>query len=350
MVYRVVQWATGNVGAASLRAVQRNPHLQLVGAYVYSGEKAGKDVGELCGLGAVGVKASANADEIIAMPADCAIYNALGETRDPAACVDDICRLLASGKNVVSTAVSQHIHPDAMPEDVRARIVEACRAGGVSFHSSGINPGFAFEMLPIALSAVCGRIDHIHCVELVNMAQYTSKQIVHGAIGMGLPPDQLAYADREGPFHSSPWAASARLVEDAFGVKFDTVRVTRAKVVADRPIQCPWGVVDAGTVAARRSRTEGMKDGVSLFTWDLIWRVSDEVAPDWPVGDASWEVKITGEPTLHCRIDTESAEHRVVSVLTSQHAVNAIPAVIAAAPGIKTRLDLPVFAGGCFGR
>ena len=94
---RVVQWATGNIGARSLRAVIGHPELELAGVYVTSQAKAGKDAGDLCGLPATGVLATNEVDDILALGADCVLYM-------PAACdFDEVCRILASGANVVTT-------------------------------------------------------------------------------------------------------------------------------------------------------------------------------------------------------------------------------------------------------
>jgi hypothetical protein len=347
-MYRIIQWATGNVGMASLHAILATPGYELAGVFVYNPEKSGRDAGELCGTGKTGVLTTSNPEEIIALEADCVVFNALGDTRSPAESMDYICRLLASGKNVVSTAVTSLIHPRSMKTDVRERIERACRDGGTTFHANGINPGYTFDMLPIALSQMSSRIDHIHCVELVDMSHYTSKQIAHEAIGMGQPPERKSLGPLSISSMDHPYYVSAFVIEDAFNIVFDDVRVTMDKALADEPITVPWGVVQVGTVAALRMRLEALIAGKPKCTWDLIWRVCDKVAPDWPVGKSSWQVNIEGDPAMRCHFDMEAGEHRTVSLLTAMTVVNAIRAVIEAAPGIKTRLDLPMFAGGLF--
>src|ERR1700735_30800 len=139
---RVVQGATGNIGARSLRGVIEHPELTLAGVYVTSAAKAGKDAGDLCGLPATGVTATNDIDEILALKPDCVLYM-------PAACnVDEVCALLASGANVVTTRGEFH-HPDSIDTAVRARVEAACQAGGTSIHSTGSSPGFISEALPI---------------------------------------------------------------------------------------------------------------------------------------------------------------------------------------------------------
>ncbi len=145
--YRVVQWATGNIGTRSLRGVIEHPDLSLVGLYVYSPDKAGRDAGELCGLGATGVVATVDLDEILALDADCVLYM-------PRACdVDEVCRLLASGANIVTTRGEFH-HPGSMDPETRDRIEAACRAGGTSIHSTGSSPGFISEAVPLVLTSI----------------------------------------------------------------------------------------------------------------------------------------------------------------------------------------------------
>src|SRR5574341_966932 len=101
MKYRVIQWATGHVGKHALRAIARHPDMELVGLWVSSDAKAGRDAGELCGAGRVGVNATHDAEALLAMDADCVSYAAATDYR-PTEAIDDMCRILASGKNVVT--------------------------------------------------------------------------------------------------------------------------------------------------------------------------------------------------------------------------------------------------------
>lgn len=348
MAHRVIQWATGNVGAHSLRALIANPQFQLVGVLVYDKKKNGRDVGELCGIAPVGIQATTDVEKILAIDADCVAYNALGETKDPGRSLEDICRLLESGKNVVSTAVSRHIHPNAMSPEDRRRLEEACRKGQASFHSTGINPGFSFDVLPICLSAIANRIDRIHVVEVVDMSGYTSKSIVSGFIGMGLPPDVDAPADGIGDLRNNAFFTCFSLVADALHLTYSDFTLTREKAVTPTPLDLPWGRIPPNTVAARRVRMEGLLNGAARIVYELVWRVSNDVAPDWPSGKAHYELAIEGDPTLRCRLDIASSSGRSISLVTAMHAVNAIPSVCAARPGIRTCIDFPLMGGGFF--
>ena len=95
--YRVVQWATGNVGSRALRRAIEHPQLEVVGVWVHSDNKIGRDAGELAGVAPIGVKATNRIDDVIALRPDCVLYM-------PHVCnFDEICRLLEAGINIVST-------------------------------------------------------------------------------------------------------------------------------------------------------------------------------------------------------------------------------------------------------
>ena len=138
----MVQWATGNIGARSLQGVIEHPDLALAGLYVYAPDKAGRDAGELCGLGPTGVVATRDIDEILELGADCVLYM-------PRACdVDEVCRLLESGANVVTTRGEFHHPAEHGSRRSAERVEAACRRGGTSIHSTGSSPGFISEAVP----------------------------------------------------------------------------------------------------------------------------------------------------------------------------------------------------------
>ena len=120
MTIRVVQWATGGVGKAAIEGVLAHPDLELVGAWVHSESKNGKDVGELVGLDPIGVRATTSMDEILALDADCVVYSPLLPNED------EVVALLRSGKNVVTPV--GWVYPDldnCRPSSTRAPRVEA---------------------------------------------------------------------------------------------------------------------------------------------------------------------------------------------------------------------------------
>src|SRR5262249_43239958 len=189
MPHRVIQWSTGNVGKLALRGIIHHPGLELVGLWVHGRDKVGRDAGDLCGLGRrVGVTATSDADALLALDADCVSYTATGDLR-PAEAVDDLCRILESGKTVGSPPTVPLVHPPAANPDIVARLEAACRKGGTSCFTSGIDPGFANDALPILLLSACERVDSVRVMEILDYATYDQATVLFDTMGFAKPLD-----------------------------------------------------------------------------------------------------------------------------------------------------------------
>jgi hypothetical protein len=341
----VIQWATGVVGRHAIAAIAAHPDLALVGARVYSEEKAGRDVGELCGIGPIGVIATSSSEEVLALEADCVFYAARGEM-DPMRALEDICRLLESGKNVVSTAVTGLIYPKSLGPAVTARIEEACRVGGASFHGTGIEPGWAAEVLPLTMSGLFRRIDSILVQEVMDYSSYPSSAMLVDIMGFGQPPDaRVPLADPR--LFGATFRAPIMLVADGLGASIEDFAHTREVAVADRTFRVAAGEIREGTVAAQRFGYSGIVAGRRAITVEHITRVGGDQAPHWPSG-RGWRVRIEGEPSMvmEATIAVNGEDENDQGCLgTAMHAIHAIPHVCAAAPGIRTFLDLPLITG-----
>lgn len=342
---RVIQWATGSVGRQAVAAVHRHPDLELVGAFVYSPAKAGRDVGEICGIGDIGVKATDDPDEIVAADADCVLYMPQGEM-NPLGAVRDICRLLASGKNVISTAVTALIYPAAMGRRVLARLTEACLAGKASFHGTGIEPGWAAEVLPLTMSGLFQRIDTLLVQELLDYSTYDSAEMMFEVMGFGKRPGEpVPMAD---PLLAGmTFRAPLMLLADGLGATIDDFLFDRQVAVAAGGFDVKAGRIEAGTVSAQRFSYTAVVDGRRAMTIEHITRLGADQAPDWPTG-RGWHVTVEGNPSMELRsaIAVRGEDETEQGCLgTAMHAVHAVAPVCAAPPGIRTFLDLPIIAG-----
>ncbi len=189
--YRVIQWSTGAVGKLALRALIEDPTFELVGVYVHDAGKAGRDAGELAKLGVrTGVVATNDAAVLLATPADCVVYTAVGETRTRDA-VGEIAALLRSGKNVVSTSMMNLIHPASANPKVTEVLAAACREGGTTLFTNGIDPGWTGDLMPLAALSLCERVERVRVQEI---ADYGTHPDPSWAIpfGFGKPPDAPA--------------------------------------------------------------------------------------------------------------------------------------------------------------
>ena len=342
---RVIQWATGAVGRHAVAAVHDHPELELVGALVYSEAKAGRDVGEICGIGEIGVAATTDPDQIVALDADCVLYMPQGEM-NPMGALDDICRLLASGKNVVSTAVTGLIYPRSMGETVVARLEAACAEGPTSFHGTGIEPGWAAEVLPLTMSGLFQRIDSLLVQELMDYSTYDSADMLFDIMGFGKPPDEpTPMADPA--LVGVTFRAPLMLLADGLAATIDDFVFDRQVAVAGEAFDVKAGRIEAGTVSAQRFGYTAIVGGRRALTVEHITRLGEGHAPDWPTG-RGWKVTVEGRPSmvLDSRIATHGEDETDQGCLgTAMHAVHAIARVCAAEPGIRTFLDLPMITG-----
>jgi hypothetical protein len=341
MTYRVIQWATGFVGQEAIKGVLAHPQLELVGAWVHSADKAGRDVGEICGLDAVGVVATDDIEAILALDADCVVYAPV------LASTNEVIRLLESGKNVVTPV--GWIYPFASPRV--AEVEAACHRGGVSLHGTGINPGGITERFPLALSSLCRDIRHVRMEEFSDIRNYPTEFVVREIMLFGQPPE-AARASAMLSILSDGFCQSIDMVAATLGWSLDAEkRSTHEMALAIEPFATPVGVIDAGTVAAQRFTWEGTVDGEPVITVRVNWLMGEgNLDPAWSLGGQRFEVAFAAEPPLevtfhglHPPVIGEDPEIGLIA--PAMHCVNAIPYVCAAEPGIRTYLDLPLIAG-----
>ena len=354
-MYKVIQWATGNVGRHALRAIIESPELELVGVYTYNPAKAGQDAGELAGLPPTGIKLSNDPAEVLAADADVVNYNALGVTKnaldEPVA---DIARFLRSGKNVTTTAIDHFLYPAAAgggmaTPGLLAEIEAACEEGQTTFYQSGATPGFALDFWPIAMSRVARRIKKVTVTEIVDLHEYGSPSVLREFMGFARPPEPLApFFVMMSDIKASAYYPSMRMVSDQLKLGVDDYTFSYEFALTEEPYDQASGWVETGTVSVAKVSYTGYRGEHEVFELRFIWRMTDTVAPDWPAGDGRWILNIDGDPRIDAEVQvtTEWDARRATSIMTAMAPVNAIPAVVAASPGIKTQVDLPFFGGG----
>jgi 2,4-diaminopentanoate dehydrogenase len=333
---RVVQWATGNIGLRSLRAVIEHPALSLVGLYVYGEAKAGFDAGELCGLPPVGVKATRSIDDILALKPDCVLY--MPQRID----AGDLCRLLEAGINVVTTRTEFHF-PARMDAALRAQIEQACTRGGSSIHSTGSSPGFITEAIPLALLSIQRRLDHLHIHEYADVSSRASPQMVFDIMGFGRAPNAQAEAGRVHHLCHA-FGPSLQVVADAVGQPFDRVEGHGEAAFAVRDTTIAAGVVKAGTVAALRTTVRGLRGDKPLISFSANWFVTTAIDKDWDLRGDGWRLQLDGDAPLDMDLRfTVAPELKAATTpgYTAHRAVNAVRYVCDAAPGIRTTAELP---------
>lgn len=338
--YRVVQWTTGNVGKSSLQSIVANPQFELVGCYAWSPDKAGRDAGELAGIEPTGVVATNDIDALLALKPDCVVYNPMWID------VDELVRILSAGVNVVTTAsfITGHNLGDG-----RDRLDQACRQGGSSMFGSGVSPGFA-ELLAIVSAMVCNRVDKVTVNEAADTTFYDSPD-TERPVGFGQPIDhpELAQMAEKG---TAIFGEAVRLVADALGIELDEIRCVPEFAQTTADLEMASWTIAAGCVAGVYISWQGIVAGRSVIDLNVRWRKGQTLDPDWKIDQDGWVIQIDGQPTVTTRVGflpppyfegTTLAEFMALGhIMTAMPAINAIPAVVAAAPGIVTYADLPL--------
>lgn len=343
MTTRVVQWATGSIGRVCLRHVIDDPALELAGLKVHSPGKAGRDAGEIARRPATGVLATDRLEDIVALDADVVLHVPInGESPDEH--VDDLCALLRSGKNVITTV--GFTYPSAVSPERTALVEKAALDGGATLFGTGINPGFAAERLAVTVTGMCTDVEHVFMQETYDCTPVISPEFVFDLAGFGRTEDDFwtASAGRSKFFES--------LFGEVIGYLRDTLALPVTSVVADHAVATtpddltvPAGVVPKDTVCAIRWEWSGVdENGTRLATVRMLWRIGPE-QPGFG-GRDGWRIEIEGAPRI--RLDMEALDpvgrpekSKAIQYAVAGPVVRAIGEVCAAAPGI---LVPPAFA------
>jgi 2,4-diaminopentanoate dehydrogenase len=335
MSLRVVQWATGSIGTYALRGVIEHPGLDLAGVYVHTPAKAGRDAGELCGLGPVGIAATRDIEEIVGVSADCVLYM-------PARCeFDEVCRLLESGANIVTIRGEFH-RAESLDPAVRERVEAACDRGAASIHSTGSSPGFISEAVPLVLTSVQRRLDGLTIDEFADLSQRNSPGLLFDVMGFGKPP--AAFDERRLSHGRVAFGPSLQLVAEAISLPLDSLEASGEVATARRTVDIAAGTLEAGGVAAQRLTVAGMRGGRPLLRFRATWYCSRDLDPSWDLRPTGWRIRVDRDAPLDIDMTFPIPRERMAATTpayTANRAVNAVPAVCAAAPGIRSSLDLP---------
>src|SRR3954463_12272718 len=351
MSIKVAAIGTGNVGRHALTQLIKDPQFELTGVWVSSDSKAGKDAGELAGLDiSTGIVATTDLDQVLATNPECAVYTAMADNRLPDA-LEDYRRILTAGVNVVGSAAVFLQYPwQTLPDELVTPIEDAAKAGNASIFINGIDPGFANDLLPLALAGTCQSIEQIRCMEIINYDTYDSATVMFDVMGFGKPLDELPMLLQPGVL-SLAWGSVVRQLAAGLGIELDDVQETYVREPAPEDFDIASGHIEKGSAAALRFEVRGVVDGKAAVVLEHVTRLRNDLCPDWPQPaqeGGSYRIEITGEPTyaLDLCLSSPNGDHNHAGlVATAARVVNAIPAVVAAAPGIRTTLDLPLITG-----
>ena len=348
MPYRIVQWSTGNVGRHSIAGIEAHPELELVGLFVSNADKVGHDAGELAGLGrSLGVAGTSDVDALLALEPDCIVHTAMADDRIVEA-LGDLERFLAAGINVVSSSPVFLQYPE--PGDpMAAPLIAAATKAGVSLFVNGVDPGFANDALPLVLSGICERIEEVRCSEVLNYDTYNQPMVLFDIMGFGRDLHDVPMLLAPGVL-TMAWGSVVRLIAAGLGLTLSDVTEWYEREPAPEDFDIPAGTIKAGTAAALHFEVSGMVGDRPVIVLEHVTRLRDDLGAAWPqpAGHGCYRVQISGEPnyTLDLQLMGSDGDHNTAGLkATAMRLVNAVPAVVAAEPGLVTALDLPLVTG-----
>src|SRR5215470_616755 len=268
MPIRVLQWTTGHVGREAVKAILAHPELELVGAYAWSPEKEGRDVGELCGVGRLGVTATQDVPALLARGADCVCYT----PNHPE--LDEICRLLEAGLDVVASNLT---NCRSWGEAARARVYNAAQMASVSH-------GFR----------------RIRFLESVDVSTYQAIRN-YANLGWGQAP-------------APQWLEASRQVLGFYGECLDVMAHMLGVPVAETRFSCEWALtpddrayfgfrMPKGTIAGQKSTWTAHVAGQDepVIELDVCWIAGRGLEPEWPIHHG-YTMEVEGNPNVRTRV------------------------------------------------
>ncbi|MCW2858102.1 MAG: hypothetical protein JWR52_3717 [Marmoricola sp.] len=355
MPSRVVHVATGNAGRIALRHLISDPRFELVGLVVSDPAKVGRDAGELADGGVLtGVLATADLAGALASRPDCVSYCALSEMRFFEA-LDDLRACLSAGANVVATSPVPFLYPwGTLPDSIVEPFEAICREQDVSLFVTGVDPGWVNDLLPMAIASTCQYVEQVRCSEIADYASYDGAPVLFDVMGFGRQVGDLAMQFRPGML-TAAWGPSIRQLAAGFGIELNEITESFEHEPAAEAFDVAAGHIPVGGVAAMRFQIVGVAASEDVIVIDHTTRLRPELRPDWPQpaqAGGSYRVEIVGEPSYVVDVCPTSArgDHNYAAIASAAgRMVNAIPAVVEAAAGIRTPLDLPfITANGVF--
>lgn len=335
---KIVQWTTGVVGKPAVRAIVKHPELQLVGCYTHSPQKVGQDVGTLCGIDPIGVRATNDIDALLALKPDCVTYMPQFPN------VDHMVRILESGCNIVSTAY--FVTGSMFGRENLARIEAAARKGRASIYGTGVNPGLA-NVIGLVASGACARVDRISVLESADATPYESAG-TWLAIGFGRPiddPEAPALAERAMP----SFKEAVAMMAGALAIKVDEIRYDVEYAAATEDVDLGYMKIGKGCISGLRCRWSAIANGKAVIELKIAWKLGTKLSPNWETFEG-WLVEIDGEPNVRCLFQPRGTQDFEPALVTAMPAIHAIAAVCRAAPGIVTADQLPLItARHCVG-
>jgi 2,4-diaminopentanoate dehydrogenase len=349
---RVIQWSTGVVAKEAALGVLGRPDLELAGAWTHSAEKDGRDLGDLYGLGELGVTASTDKDAVLATDADCVCFMVGRNWVDnPAESFDDLLRILRSGKNVVNLWWPTLVYPRGLAGDYHARLEQACQDGGSSLLTVGMDPGYGTGALGLSALALSREVDKVSLYQVMNNAYWEGPGITK-FFGFG-QQDTAGTPILQPGVTTSYHETTLHMLAEAIGVTIEEIVEDHSVIYADVAFDVASGHIPEGTICGLRYEVQGIVDGAPKIVVGHVERLREHDFPEMEFAGDGYRAEVVGEPCIRLDMKLSALPDYVgdpIAVASAMSIVNAIPRVCAAAPGVLSLLDVPPFPSRNAGR
>lgn len=323
---RVVQFGLGSIGRGCVRELAGRAGVEVVGGIDRDPELAGRDLGEVCGLGhALGASVRSDPGPALAGWRPEIVIHTTGSFL--AEVEEQIAAILAAGAHVVSSS-EELFFPRAGDRAAASRIDGLARQHGLVVVGTGVNPGFAMDLLPVCLSGICVRVDRIAVSREVDAA--TRRAPLQKKVGAGMSAAEFERRAASGGIGHVGLRQSALAVADALAWSVDGVDERLTPVIAARDLHAGGSTIAAGRVAGIDQRLRLRVGGKERLALDLRMFVG--------ASDPHDRIEIAGEPPLSVRVEGGIAG----DIATVAALINTLPRLTACAPGLRTVMDLPV--------
>jgi len=316
----VAQYGLGPIGAEIARLMLTKSWIRLVAAIDIDPAKIGKDLGDVLGLGrALGVKVTSKLETRVDV-----VVHSTGSTLSEVK--EQLLPLLSAGAHVVSTSEELSF---PLNREIREELQRAARGNNVTLLGTGVNPGFIMDKLPLTLTAACQSVEALEVSRVVDAAQ--RRDPLQRKVGAGLTRDQFDDALRNGKIRHVGLRESLMMIANGLGIDLDEVSdESILPIMAEERIVTQYIQVEPGQVAGIHQMIRGEAKGKIRLSLDIKMYVGAKNPGD--------EVIVQGNPNVRMRIEGGVHGDRATAAM----AVNAIPRVVAARPGVVTMDDIPI--------
>ena len=321
---KVMHFGLGPIGAAVVKQVAARPGFKIVGAIDIDPAKIGRDVGDVVGLSRrIGAKVSGDAEKALKSTRPDVVI--LCTSSSIKKVMPQIETILNSKTAIVSTT-EELSYPGYTHIRQAKQIHNLAKKKKVAVLGTGVNPGFAMDALPIALTAVCERVDRV----VVNRIQDARIRRLpfQQKIGAGLTTEQFQKKADDGSVRHVGLTESIAMIADALGWTLDRITDEIQPKLATVTISSEFLAVDPGYVCGI------VQDGVGYRKSEPVIKLHMEAYLGSP--ETYDSVEIEGSPNLSMRV--AGGIHG--DVATASIVVNSIPHVLNAPPGLHTMRDL----------